>query len=72
MSEQDKLPPNRGNFAYGEDPSLTNLAIEDIKATIKAKYLRVKRPLPSPEQIATMARIAHTRSIRSGPTDHLG
>jgi hypothetical protein len=72
VSEQDKRPPNRGNFDYGEDPSMTKLAIENIEATIKAKYEKKERDLPSPERITRMAEIAHRRSLRKGNPKNLG
>ena len=68
MSEQDSQP----TLPYGNNPSLTEMAIQATEEVIKADYRRRKKKLPQGSVLRALAEKHMKSTIKDGCDDHVG
>lgn len=69
--------PKQPHLPYGENVRLGELATETTVVALRTHYeLRAKRnplkAIPPEEKLCKLAEFLKNRSIKNGPTDHLG
>lgn len=83
VSPQDSQPipvSELPHVSYGNNPSMTEMAINSTELLLKVRYkARAEDPAkpkasPSPERISALAKYLHDRSLRNSPKGfpHLG
>ncbi len=73
--ENQNTPPLPPGFAYGEDLSLKELAIEAIVSGLRAtltETLKENETIPPDAELRRMAETQYAKSIKNGLDDHLG
>lgn len=70
MSPQDSQ--QTPTLPYGDNPSLTEMAIQATEEVIKADYRRRKKKMPQGKELRAMAEKHMASSIKDGCDDHVG